>query len=311
MPPKRNRPSISEKAGGGAKIPAPDAPSEPLKKFSAGVSASNRGQKIIVYGNSGIGKSSLVALAPTPIFIPLDDGSVNLRDPYTDEKVQQVQDANGEPPCTFAETRTALQQYSIYDNFETVVIDTATVLQDLSHQYMFDTIPHEKGNTVTSIEGYGYGKGYTHLYDVMKLVIQDCDELIRRGKNVIIIIQCTLATVANAAGDDYVCDAPQLYPGNKIAPSVRDLYIQWADHVLFVNHANTAVKDKKIKGDVTRAVFTQGQLHFKAKTRVLASGEVIPGVICFDDVKDDSIWQMIFPEGGGDVQIKTDTPPVP
>lgn len=301
MPPKRQRPNISDKAGGGAKLPALTAPPEALKKFSAGVSASNRGQKLLVYGGSGIGKSSLVALAPTPIFIPLDDGSVNLRDPYTDEKVQQVQDENGVTPQTFAETRNALQQYDIYDKFESVVIDTATVMQDLSHDYMFVTIPHEKGHTVNSIEGYGYGKGYTHMYDTMKLILQDCDELIRRGKNVIIIVQSTIATVANAAGDDYVCDAPQLYPGNKITPSIRDLYIQWADHVLFVNHANTAVKDKKIKGDVTRAVFTQGQLHFKAKTRVLVSGKVIPAVVCFDDVKDDSIWQMIFPEGGDDV----------
>lgn len=308
MAPKRQRPSISEKAGGGAKSAAPTAPPEALKKFSAGVSTSNRGQKIIVYGGSGIGKSSLVALAPTPIFIPLDDGSVNLRDPYTNEKVQQVQDADGNPPETFAETRAALQQYSIYDKFDTVVIDTATKLQDLSHQYMFDTIPHEKGNTVTSIEGYGYGKGYNHLYDVMKLILQDADELIRRGKTVVIIVQCTVAPVANAAGDDYVCDAPRLYPGNKITPSIRDMYIEWADHVLFVNHANTAVKDKKIKGAVTRAVFTQGQLHFKAKTRVLASGEVIPAIINFDDVKDDSIWQFIFPEGDDDAN---DTPPIP
>ncbi len=305
---KRQRPKISEKIGGGVISATPTAPPEPLKKFAAGVSTSNRGQKIIAYGASGIGKSSLVALAPTPIFIPLDDGSVNLRDPYTDEKVKQVQDENGNPPCTFAETRAALQQYSIYDNFESVVIDTATKLQDLSHQYMFDTIPHEKGNTVTSIEGYGYGKGYNHLYDVMKLILMDADELIRRGKNVIIIVQSTIASVANAAGDDYVCDAPRLYPGNKITPSIRDLYIEWADHVLFVNHANIAVKDKKIKGEVTRAVFTQGQLHFKAKTRVLVSGEVIPAIINFDSVKDDSVWQFIFPEGGDDANNPPEAP---
>lgn len=309
MPPKRKRPDISEKAGGGAKLPSSTAPPETLKKFSAGISTSNRGQKIIVYGGSGIGKSSLVALAPTPIFIPVDDGSVNLRDPYTNEKIKQVQDDDGLPPRTFAEVRAALQQYSIYDNYESVVIDTATVLQDLSHQYMFDTIPHEKGQTVNSIEGYGYGKGYTHMYDTMKLILQDCDELIRRGKNVIIIIQCTVAPVANAAGDDYVCDAPRLYPGNKITPSIRDMYIEWSDHLLFVNHSSTAVKDKKIKGDVTRAVFTQGQLHFKAKTRVLKSGVVIPEVVTFDTIEDDSIWQMIFPEGDGDVQTKTLSPP--
>lgn len=302
---KRGRPRSVGDASTTTKISAP--PKE-IKKFTKGKSDAPRGEKIIIYGPSGIGKSSLVAMAPKPIIIPLDDGSANLRDPFTNEPIEQVQEC-----YTYADTRAAMQQYSLYDDSDTVIVDTVTKLQDLSHQYMFDTIPHEKGPTkiVTSIEGYGYGKGYSHLYDVMKLILQDADELVRRGKNVIFIAQNAVRNVPNAAGEDYLCNSVRLYPGSKNLPPVSDLYIEWADHLLFINHANSVVTDKKIKGDATRAVFTQGELHFRAKTRVLASGTVIPPVVTFEDLADDSIWQYLFEEGVSDVQTDTVPPEAP
>lgn len=299
---ERRKPTISTKIAGGAAAATNGPPAQPVKVFKKGKADSGQGTKLIIFGESGIGKSSLAVLAPKPIFIPLDDGSTNLRDPFTHEKVDQVQDC-----FTFADTRGALQQYSLYDDNESIVIDTATKLQDLSHPYMFATIPHEKGHTVTSIEGYGFGKGYRHLYDTMKLILMDADELVRRGKNVIFIAQCIARSVPNAAGEDYLCNCPRLYPGSKNLPSLEALYCEWADHVLFVDHANTEVLDKKISGDTMRAVFTQSQLHFRAKTRPLASGKIVPPVVSFETIEDDSIFQYIF-EGDADAD---DTPPIP
>lgn len=278
------------------------APTE-VKKFKVGASSSDRGKKIIIYGGSGMGKSSLAAMAPKPIFLPLDDGTCDLQDPFTGEDIMQVEEC-----YTFEDTRTALHQYDLYDGRETVVIDTATKLQDLSHEYMFKTIPHEKGHTVNSIEGYGYGKGYSHLYDTMKLILQDADELVRRGKNVIIICQLSTRSIPNAAGEDYLCNTVRLYPGSRNLPPVSDLYIEWADHVLFINHASKAVTNKKVTGDVTRAVFTADELHYKAKSRVLPGGKHVPPVVWFEAVDDDSIWTYIFPEEDNSAE---DKPPMP
>lgn len=301
---ERRKPTISTKIAAGQAAATNAPPAQPAKVFKKGKANSGQGTKLIIFGESGIGKSSLAVLAPKPIFIPLDDGSTNLRDPYTLEKVDQVQDC-----LTFADTRGALQQYGLYDDNESIVIDTVTKLQDLSHAYMFATITHEKGHTVNSIEGYGFGKGYRHLYDTMKLILMDADELVRRGKNVIFIAQCIARSVPNAAGEDYLCNCPRLYPGSKNLPSLEALYCEWADHILFVDHANTEVSDKKISGKTTRAVFTQSQLHFRAKTRPLASGKTVSPVVTFDDIKDDSIFTFIF-EGAAD-EVKTNTPPIP
>jgi hypothetical protein len=250
-----------------------------------------------------MGKSSLSILAPEPIILPLDDGTSDLRDPYTGEKIMQV---NG--ITTFDETRQVIHQHNLFDDHETIIVDTVTKLEDMSHEYMFATIPHEKGSTVKSIEGYGYGKGYRHLYDTMKLFLQDVDALIRLGKNVILIAQCTSRMIPNAAGEDYLCYCPRLYQGSKGTPSIEELYREWADHVLFIDYTSTVVKDKKASGNTTRCIFTQGELHFRAKSRVLTNGESLPPVVTFNDTADDSIFRWIFPEGEDDAENKSTVP---
>ncbi len=293
MPPRRGKPKTLG-AGDPAGKTTPATAATPAKKFTKSRKASNRGRKILLYAASGMGKTTLAVLAPKPILIPLDDGSADIKHPVTNELIEQVEDVR-----TFGDTRAALQQYGLYDDNETVIIDTVTKLEDLSHAYMCATIPHEKGHTCTSIEGYGYGKGYRHLYDTMKLILQDADELVRRGKNVILIAQCVPRSIPNAGGEDYLCFCPRLYPGSKNLPSIELLYSEWADDVLFIAHANAKVVDHKIEGAATRAIYTFGELHFKAKTRVLASGETIPQVISFEDTADDSLWQYLF-EGASD-----------
>jgi hypothetical protein len=87
------------------------------------------------------------------------------------------------------------------------------------------------------------------------------------------------------------------------------MYSEWADDVLFINYANAQVIDGKIKGAATRAIFTFGELHFKAKTRVLANGNTIPAVITFDDTDDDSLFQFLFE--GADCGSEEDIPEMP
>lgn len=310
MPPsrqgKRRQPKSIDNMPAQVAGTAPPVSAQPKKTFKIGTASEGRGRKIIIFGGSGIGKTSLSIMAPKPIIIPIDDGSTDIRDPFTHELVKNVLDCH-----TFADTRSALQQYSMYDAHDTVIVDTITKLQDLSHVYMFATVPHEKGHTVNSIEGYGFGKGYRHLYDTMKLLLQDADELVRRGKNVIFIAQCIPRSIPNAAGEDYLCNCPRLYPGSKNLPSVEAMYCEWADDVLFINHAKAIVAAGKIKGTADRAVFTAGELHFKAKTRVLADGRTIPPVISFGSVDDPSLWIYLF-EGGCDeepVQASVNPPP--
>ncbi len=252
---------------------------------------SNEGKRILEYGDTGIGKSSLALLAPKPVFLGLDEGGGQLSHPVTHEKPKRVPGIK-----TFADVRTILQDVSLFDDYKTVVIDTVTILQDWAEPYVIQTIPTEKGAKVKNLVAYGYNKGFKHLYDVMKGPLQDCDELIRRGKNVIFVAQMGLFNVPNPGGDDFLRAGPRLHADK--AWSIESLYCEWADYILRIDYHDTFVKDKRVSGSTDRAVFVQPELHFRAKTRTPwydDDGSLI-SVVSFETLADDSVFKFIFGE---------------
>ncbi|GAG85940.1 unnamed protein product, partial [marine sediment metagenome] len=104
----------------------------PVKKFAVEKwDTTGEGKRILIYGDTGIGKSSLAFLAPKPIFLGLDEGAGELRHPVTGEEPMRIPGLE-----TFSDVRAALQQTNLYDNFETVIIDTVTLLQDWAEPHV-------------------------------------------------------------------------------------------------------------------------------------------------------------------------------
>jgi len=267
------------------KARTPDPTPAPTKSFSVGTWNNNDGEKVILYGDTGIGKTNLASMAPNAVFIGLDDGGRKLANPITGERLQYVQGVT-----TYADVRSALQNYSMYDDFKTVVIDTATVLQDLASEYVVMTIPAGKDSRAVNIHSYGYNKGFDHLYDAMKAILADCDELVRRGKNIIIICQSLPNRISNPGGEDYLREGPRLYVGK---PSIEALYCEWADHIFRIDYHDAFVKDKKIAGATERAIYTQPELYFRAKSRTLGDDAA---VVSYNSRDNDSIWRFLFPQ---------------
>lgn len=269
------------------KLPMPADPpaTAPRANFTVESYANvKRGEKIVIYGDTGIGKTSLALLAPKPVFLDLDEGAFELHHPVTGKKVDHVPGIRD-----FADVRAALQQVDLYDDYETIVVDNATILQDWAERHVVATIPTEKGARVTNIVGYGYNKGFKHLYDVMRGPLADCDELIRRGKNVILIAQAALRSVPNPSGEDFLRAGLRLHADKSW--NIESLYCEWSSHVLRVDYFDAFVKNKKIKGTSTRAIFVQPELHFRAKSRTIQEP-----VVSFENQSDDSIWRFIFDE---------------
>ncbi len=282
-PPTRKVAPASKMAPAPPKQPAPAAAVKRTQKTFKVRSGDStpKGKKIVLYADTGMGKSTLASIAPKPLFIDLDHGCDELLHPVTGEVIECIEGVE-----TYQDTRDVLSQFSIFDKYETVVIDNATVLQDLAEPYVFATVPGPSNSTVTNITGYGFNKGYKHLYDAMKAVLADCDALINRGKNVIIIAQSISNRVSNPGGDDFLRDGPRLYAGK---PSIESLYCEWASHILRIDYADMWVKDRKVTGKTTRVVYTQPEVHFRAKSRTLKDD-----VISFDKPADDSLWTFLF-----------------
>ncbi len=254
----------------------------PAKKFTVEAwDAAQEGEKILLYADTGMGKTTLSALSPNPVFLGLDEGGRKIKHPVTGEPLRVVEGIE-----TYQDVRDVLQQTTIFNDSDTVVIDTVTILQDLAIPHMLATIPKEKGDKAKNIVAYGYNKGYQHLYDLMKFILQDCDRLIHHGKNVILVAQATPNRVSNPGGEDYLRDGPRLYAGK---PSVEALYCEWADHILRIDYQNVWAEDKKAKGDTTRIIYTKPEVYFRAKSRTIDEP-----IISFADKTDSSIWKFMF-----------------
>ena len=266
----------------------------PMKTFTTGLwKDEGEGERILLYAKSGMGKTTVAALAPKPVFIGIDDGGKKIKDPRTGEDLQKIHGIE-----TYSDIRNALQQPSLFEQYETAVIDTFTLVEELAEPFMFRTIKHEKSGTVTHLEGYGFGKGYKHLYDTMIPLAADCDRLIRMGKNVILICQLMNVKVANPGGLDFLEAGPKLSHPTSEKNSVRRYFCEWADHVFKIDHFGVEVdKDHKATGGTSRAIFVQDEMHYVAKTR---SAEKFEGnrAVAFDKPDDDTVWQFLF--GGGE-----------
>ena len=301
MPPPPTRPAPSAvtptaTTGKPSLPPQPKPPSaaparQPAKTFSVVTQSSkNEGLRVLIYGNSGMGKTTLGNLFPDPVFLALDDGSKHLGA----KAITGVE--------TYQDTRDAIAQaINLIPAKGSLVIDTITKLEALIEPHILATVKTEKGSTPTSLLQYGWGGGYRHMLEHMRLILADLDNLIRSGRNVVILAQEAAARIANLEGADYLQSGPQLY--SSANANLRSEVCAWCDHVIRVGYPDiVVVKDNvqnrtgKVSGSTVRSLFTAAPLHFIAKSRPV-DGKQLPEVISFESPTDNSLIQMLFHGG--------------
>ncbi|MCX7429397.1 MAG: AAA family ATPase [Planctomycetia bacterium] len=295
-PPPRKAPPKAK-----AQPAAPTKASRTPKSFKVGSwTGEGEGHKVVLYGASGRGKTTLASLLPNPVFIGADDGGRKIRHAGTGEPLPFIEGVEN-----FDDLRDALASPGLFDNYSDVVIDSITAVEVWAADWTCENIAHEKGHKVARLVDYGYCKGYEHLYDTMRLVQQSLDPLCRSGKNVVLLAQQAAVVIANAGGTNYLEDGPKLYhpgPDSKQTFSCRQSLCEWADHVFRIDFNNRTVDaDKKAKGDTTRAVFiTPENPSYFVKSRTLGNmkdeaGDPITRV-SFADPSDDTLWRFLLPE---------------
>lgn len=267
--------------------PKRETPTTPTKVFKTEQFGQNAsGEKVLVYAESGMGKTTLASLAPDPVFLAIDDGSRKIKDPRTGKDLIYVPDVEN-----YEDVRAALQQSGLFDSHKSIIIDTGSELQPWGVQFILNTYKLSGGGTAHNLRSYGWGEGYAHLVDVMRFVLQDLDKLVAQGKHVIILCQSSAINKANPGGEDFIKDGPDLYHDKRF--SVRETYIAWADHVIKIDYGETFVDKKKVSGDTTRQIFVKPETYFVAKSRTLPHDIER---ITFDDPTDDSFWQYLLGE---------------
>lgn len=205
--------------------------------------------KCVIYGVEGIGKSTLAAQAPAPLFIDLEHGT----DQMNVDRVDGVE--------RWEDLLQAVREAPGLNMFRTVVIDTADAAERLCTEY---TIRHG-GSGIRGIEDFGYGKGYTYLAENYNKFLLACDSCVAGGLNVILIAHA-LQRKIELPDQVGAYDHWEMKLSKKAAPLVRE----WADMLLFMNYKTsiitTETKSKKAVGG-QRFIYAAHSPSWDAKNR--------------------------------------------
>lgn len=205
-------------------------------------------QKITIFGPEGIGKSTLANQFPSPVFIDTENGT-NWMD------VKRLE-------CRSWQDILEAVKYlkTTKHNFKTVVVDTADWAERLCVQYLCAR------DNKTSIEGWGYGHGYTFLAEEFGRLLVSLSSLVDSGMHVIFVAH---ATVKKMELPDEVGSYDRYE--FKLTRQTSPLLKEWCGCVLFVNYKVIVTQDEnkrtKAVGGRKRVIHTQHTAAYDAKNR--------------------------------------------
>lgn len=258
-PPKKPPPPTPapSKAAG----PTPSTMSTASLSVSRGVKSG--AMKTVLYSSGGAGKTSLAAnieqCGIKPLFLDLEQGSAF------------VDVARIDTITTWDELRAVLHDESIWSDYSAVVVDSLTRAEEMAVAWTVRNVPHpDKGVFVNSLEGYGFGKGFTFVYETFLQLLADLDAHVRRDRHVICTAHECTASVPNPAGEDFIRYEPRLQSPSSGKASIRHRVKEWCDHLAFIGFDSAVSKDGKAVGSGTRTIYTTELPCWWAKSRCLS-----------------------------------------
>ena len=204
--------------------------------------------RAVFYGPEKLGKSTTAAAFPSPIILDTEDGTHHL-------DVARVSIGSWD------ELRAAVAELgSKPSEFKTVVIDSADWAERLLVEHLL--AEHKQ----KSIEGFGFGKGYTLLAEGFGRLLTQCDALIGVGLNVVFVAH---SKVQRTSPPD-MADGFDRYE-LKLTKQTAPLLKEWCDLLAFCNY-KTAVTEgsdgrKKATGGKRRLMHLERAAAWDAKNR--------------------------------------------
>lgn len=231
---------------------------------------------VLLYGVPKIGKTHLASLAPTPVFIDVEEGAAQFDVSYvqgpidTNERLTQA-------------TREVYKEKS----FETVIIDSVTAVERIFVAHLL------KENNWVSLETPGYGKGHAAVVGMWLHFLSVCETLRNSGKNVILIGHQRIRPVNDPLVDSYdriELDVTKNASSAIMAATDAVLYYRWKTRVKKGENGKKSVGVSS--GD--REIYTQERAGFNAGNRFGLD-------LCIEN-PDDSFWKKLKKEPNNGVE---------
>lgn len=214
----------------------------------------NKPIKAVIYGPEGIGKTTFASQFPDPLFVDVEGSTTRMDVARTDT------------PTSLAMLLGILTEIRDHNpGCKTVVIDTADWAERLCIKTVCDK--YKK----TGIEEFGYGKGYTYVYEEFGGILNLLNDIADRGVNVVLTAH---AAIRKFEQPDEMgsYDRWELKMINSPKCNVCAMIKEWADLVLFANYKTTVIstdkegKKNKARGG-QRVMYTTHDPCWDAKNR--------------------------------------------
>ena len=207
-----------------------------------------RAQKVVLYGSEGIGKSTLAAMFPNPLFIDTEGGTAHM-------DVRRI-----DKPGTWTELMDVLNEVAITpDVCGSLIIDTADWAEQLAVSYV--CAKYKKAG----IEDFGYGKGHTYLAKEFAPFFRALDRIVGAGIHVVVTAHAKMRKFEQP-DEMGAYDRWEMKLSKQVAP----LFKEWCDMLLFLNYQTYVVttenKSTKAQGG-KRVMYTSHHPCWDAKNR--------------------------------------------
>ena len=207
-----------------------------------------RAQKVVLYGSEGIGKSTLAAMFPNPLFIDTEGGTAHM-------DVRRI-----DKPGTWTELMDVLNEVAITpDVCGSLIIDTADWAEQLAVSYV--CAKYKKAG----IEDFGYGKGHTYLAEEFAPFFRALDRIVGAGVHVVVTAHAKMRKFEQP-DEMGAYDRWEMKLSKQVAP----LFKEWCDMLLFLNYQTYVVttenKSTKAQGG-KRVMYTSHHPCWDAKNR--------------------------------------------
>lgn len=207
-----------------------------------------RAQKVAVYGSEGIGKTTFAAAFPDPLFIDTEGGTAHM-------DVRRIDGV-----ATWEELIAVVREIAVTpDICKTLVLDTADWAEQLCVRYICEKYKQN------SLEGFGYGRGYTYLSEEFGRLLSALDTVIASGKHVVITAHAKMRKFEQP-DEQGAYDRWEMKLSKQVAPLVKE----WCDMLLFLNYKTyvltTETNSKKAQGG-KRVMYASHHPCWDAKNR--------------------------------------------
>ncbi len=202
-----------------------------MSKYELITGIRHKALRVGIYGQPGIGKTTLAAEFPNPVFVDVEDGSnqlpvARLPRPTSWEmlldEVREVRDGN--VPCS------------------SLVIDTADAAENLCIRHVCSE------HNWAGLESPGYGKGYTYAAEEFGKLLDLLGEVVDGGRNVVVVAHA-MARKFERPDEEGAYDRYEPKLSKKVAP----MYKEWCDMLLFCDYKTYVETESNKDGKITKA----------------------------------------------------------